>query len=57
MGLPAAPGSADSSPGNMFTAGLHPHHPTLSHQERDWAGLLGPVGWIQTMNLLNMGLC
>lgn len=24
---------------------------------RDWAGLLGPVGWIQTMNLLNTGLC
>lgn len=34
-----------------------PHHPTLSHQERDWAGLLGPAGWIQTMKLLNTGLC
>lgn len=54
-GAPGSPGSADSSPGNMFTAALHP--PTLSHQEGDWAGVVGSVGLIQTMNLLNTVLC
>lgn len=55
MGLPAAPppptpGSADSSPGNVFT-------PTPSHQERERAGPVGGAGLIQTMNLLNTVLC
>lgn len=36
-GAPGSPGSADSSPGSMFTAALHPH-PVTSGKGLGWGG-------------------
>lgn len=52
MGLPAARGSADSGPGNMFTAAPHPTR-VAAGEGPGRGGRWGGVGLIHTMNMLN----